>query len=106
MSGVQTQAAQIRGSRHKDFSDNLYCVVYGEKVFELLPPSAILQLEEAKFPRFRYVRCCASKRACEPIFYKHLCTNKSLHRLSGIFSCWRHARAVSLRRAFRRPWVY
>ena len=41
-------------SLHKDFFENMYAVVYGEKTFTLLPPTDIQFLKEGEFPTRRY----------------------------------------------------
>jgi len=43
-------------SCHKDFYENLYCVVRGTKIFHLLPPAAVPFLEEKNFLEAVYVR--------------------------------------------------
>eukprot|EP00752_Nemacystus_decipiens_P010892 g9685.t1 len=39
---------------HKDHYENMYCVVRGEKLFTLLPPSDVLFLYEQEYPSGRY----------------------------------------------------
>lgn len=39
---------------HKDFFENLYCVVEGEKLFTLMPPVDVLFLEEKEFATRRW----------------------------------------------------
>jgi jumonji domain-containing protein 7 len=41
-------------SLHKDFFENMYVVVQGEKTFTLLPPTDIQYLREEEFPTRRY----------------------------------------------------
>ena len=43
-------------STHKDFFENFYCVVRGEKEFTLLPPTDVMHLKTESFPKasFKY----------------------------------------------------
>lgn len=42
-------------SVHKDYFENLYCVVSGEKSFTLLPPTDVLYLSEREYPSKQYI---------------------------------------------------
>ena len=42
-------------SIHKDFFENMYCVISGEKTFTLLPPADVAFLTETELPCRRYV---------------------------------------------------
>ncbi|CAM9872984.1 unnamed protein product [Discosporangium mesarthrocarpum] len=43
-------------SLHKDHYENMFCVVRGEKIFTLLPPSDVLFLYEQEYPQGRYLQ--------------------------------------------------
>jgi jumonji domain-containing protein 7 len=43
-------------SMHKDFYENLYCVIRGQKIFTLLPPSdlSFLEYKDCKAATYKY----------------------------------------------------
>lgn len=41
-------------SLHKDYFENMYAVVMGEKTFHLFPPSDIVFMHETSYPTFKY----------------------------------------------------
>jgi len=50
-------------STHKDFFENMYCVVRGTKTFTLFPPTDVSYLPTGTYPRYTYVRTAGDDTA-------------------------------------------